>query len=82
MRKVIYCIFLFAGFIASCFIVKSPVQAQPVSGNNLAIDNACDAGLVFTDILKNQDGTLTAGHYSHRSHSSHSSHRSHYSSRF
>ena len=86
MRKIIYGIFLFAGLLASSLgFGKQEVQAAPVQGIRPALDNACDEGLVFSDVLNMHEGTLVASHYSHRSHvshTSHTSHRSHYSSRY
>lgn len=77
MRRIIYGVFLFAGFLAASLgLGKQEAQAAPLRKATPAIDNACHDGLVFSDILKHQESTLVAGHYSH------SSHRSHYSSRY
>ena len=81
MRKIIYGIFGFAGLLASVLgFGKQEVQAAPVQEIRPALDNACDEGLIFSDVLNMHEGTIVASHY--RSHVSHTSHRSHYSSRY
>ena len=83
MRKIIYGIFGFAGLLASILgFGKQEVQAAPVQEIRPALDNACDEGLIFSDVLNMHEGKIVASHYSHRSHVSHTSHRSHYSSRY
>lgn len=83
MRKIIYGFFLLVGFIASGLgLGKQEIQASPAQTVEPVINHACADGLVFSDVLNNQEETLIAGHYSHSSHRSHSSHSSHYSSRY
>lgn len=86
MRKVIYTLFLLAGFAASSFgIGKQDAQGGSLTLGKEPVTRAMPSGglLVFSDVLDlHTEGALVAGHYSHRSHSSHSSHRSHYSSRY
>ena len=69
-------------FLHLFWLGKQEVQAAPVQEIRPALDNACDEGLIFSDVLNMHEGTIVASHYSHRSHVSHTSHRSHYSSRY
>ena len=51
MRKIINGIFGFAGLLASVLgFGKQEVQAAPVQEIRPALDNACDEGLIFSDV--------------------------------
>lgn len=87
MRKVVYLLFLFAGFVASGFgINKSEAQTSPVITDNKVLTSTDSGKLYFSDVIEGHNGSgLIAAHYSHRSHGSHGSHgshQSHYSSRY
>ena len=87
MRKVVYLLFLFSGFVASGFgINKSEAQTLPVITDNNVLTSTESGKLYFSDVIEGHNGSgLIAAHYSHRSHGSHgshSSHKSHYSSRY
>jgi hypothetical protein len=55
-------------------------QADQSARPNVVV--AAGEDLLGLIVLKQQDGTVVANHYSHVSHASHSSHHSHYSSRY
>lgn len=84
MRKAVYLLFLFAGFVASGLgLNKSEAQATPIMTNNNALTTSDSGKLYFSDVIEGHNDTgLIAAHYSHRSHVSHQSHQSHYSSRY
>ena len=83
MRKVVYLLFLFAGFMASGLgLNKSEARATPAIADNTALTASDSGKLYFSDVLEGHgDSGLIAAHYSHRSHVSHQSHQRHYSSR-
>ena len=63
MRKIIYGLFLLVGFIASGLGLGKPeVQASPAQAVEPVINYACADGLVFSDVLNNQEEALGAGH--------------------
>ncbi len=88
MRKLIYCLFMLAGFIPS--ILSNSAQASvALPSEKLDASNPSELQInennfmYFGDILDNQENSnFVAAHYSHRSHSSHVSHASHTSSRY
>ncbi len=86
MRKLIYTLFLCAGFVASSLGLghqEGQANTAVPEGTPQKRAEASDGLLVFSDVLEQQaPETLVAAHYSHKSHSSHTSHRSHYSSRY